>query len=164
MAVLSVDPGLTGTGYAVWSASAELWRLSRKPTRVGVITPPAKLEAMAKLRYLVERLSGLMANEDINRVACELPEFWAGAFGRAVAARGDLVKLSLVVGAVAALAVERRAVFTTVPVRDWKGNLPKDVVERRIRRRIGDGVCEQLGIKSHAWDAVGIGLYVKGML
>jgi hypothetical protein len=45
---------------------------------------------------------------------------------------------------------------------EWKGQLPKSVVERRLRVTLGNSVCRDLGIESHAWDAIGIGLWARG--
>lgn len=99
----------------------------------------------------------------IQRVFIEWPSFFGSAIGHAAAARGDLVKLTFGAGFVCG---ELHSIFgcKTEPilVNDWKGQLPKDEVTRRIRSIIGVKKCRNLGIKTHAWDAVGIGLYAKG--
>jgi Holliday junction resolvasome RuvABC endonuclease subunit len=45
----------------------------------------------------------------------------------------------------------------------WKGQLSKEVVEHRSKKLL-PGIENTEGLKSHAWDAVGVGLYAKGFL
>lgn len=99
----------------------------------------------------------------LNAAYIEWPSFFASAVGHAAAARGDLVKLTFGAGFVCGqLRREFGCLIEPIPVNDWKGQLPKSVVIGRIRKILGKDACRKLGIKSHAWDAVGIGLYAKG--
>ncbi|GAH42403.1 unnamed protein product [marine sediment metagenome] len=55
------------------------------------------------------------------------------------------------------------AKWILVPVNEWKGQLPKPVVVRRVRQVLGKLEDEQgKTIATHAIDATGIGLWVKG--
>jgi hypothetical protein len=92
----------------------------------------------------------------ITRVYIEMPAFFESSEGAMVARKGDLVKLTWFVGLLCGM-------FYPIPtelieVNKWKGQLPKEVVERRIKKI--DPAYHNL--KSHSYDAVGIGLYVKG--
>ena len=49
--------------------------------------------------------------------------------------------------------------FVEVPVMQWKGNLPKAVVKKRVMEAFG---LEK--IPNHAADAAGIGLWVVGRM
>ncbi len=96
-------------------------------------------------------------------VFIEEPLFISTAGGRAVAGRGDLVKLTLLAGSYWGAINSLRMETTFVPVRDWKGQLPKKVVEERIRLLLGKKFRD-LTLLDHEWDAIGIGLWVQGFL
>ena len=52
--------------------------------------------------------------------------------------------------------------YKLVTPREWKGQTSKEVIERRITARLG--VEETSKIVAHALDAVGLGLWLKGVL
>lgn len=92
----------------------------------------------------------------------EWPSFQESNRGRAAARKGDLMKLALAASIGLNVAWACNGHGYAVPIQEWKGQLPKDVVAKRIHKRLGKSVCDQLEIKSHAEDAVGLGLYLKG--
>jgi hypothetical protein len=94
-------------------------------------------------------------------VLCEWPKLYESEAGQAAAAKGDLVKLAFTVGRIAELAYRRGFAFAAVPVNDWKGTMDKDEVEHRIERVVGAEWCAPF--HSHVWDAVGIGLWYRGL-
>lgn len=103
----------------------------------------------------------------IRNIYIEWPSFFGGsARGYASAARDDIVKLSIATGYIIAWLEKcrggRPGEIIPVPVRNWKGQLPKDVVIQRIKKLLGTAACYRLGVKTHAYDAIGIGLYAKG--
>ncbi len=164
--ILSVDPGLNAIGWAWWYARPRL----EKPLLAGVISVPAKMikktaetwhDRIGNILYYLDHRLDTDA-EKMTRLVVEWPEFRDGAVGRAAAARGNLTQLAFCCGALYTVAVAKGATFELLAVSKWKGQLPKEVVEKRIKRAIGD--CDQEGspFKSHAWDAVGIGLVAKG--
>jgi len=76
-----------------------------------------------------------------------------------------LVKLAACAGGLVAIASSLGAEIIPVEISAWKGQLPKKVTERRIRRVLarreaGEAVLE--GHSEHAIDAVGIGLFCRG--
>jgi hypothetical protein len=76
---------------------------------------------------------------------------------------GDLVKLAHLVGLFQGVTRSFSATeFYPVEVNRWKGQLPKRVVEQRIRRTLGAETCRRAGIETHAWDATGIALWAQG--
>jgi len=90
-------------------------------------------------------------------VVCEFPQYQESA-GRSMGWRtGDLQRLTFLTGVFAARL--HPAEFYPVVPSQWKGQLPKSIVEDRIRTRLGAAVCRRLKIRTHAWDAVGIGLW-----
>ena len=96
-------------------------------------------------------------------VYAELPQFMEAGKGLAAARDGDLVKLTTVFGAVMGkLCNNQSSIFCPVPIMEWKGNMPKDILEPRIRAKLPK--WRPKTDKSHEMDAVGIGLFVKGHL
>ena len=91
----------------------------------------------------------------------EYPSFFDTAAGTMVAKKGDLLKLTCLVGVMCGWMESKSVKTSLVPVNQWKGQLPKQIVTERIIRYLGEKQC--LGIKSHAWDAVGIGLHALGI-
>ena len=96
----------------------------------------------------------------VMRVVCELPTFFESAGGLMVASQNDLVKLAYQVGVYGGIAYRNHVAFEPVPVWKWKGQLPKEVVNRRIVRTLGVEACKDF--KADVWDSVGIGLWAKG--
>lgn len=148
---MTVDPGLQGTGYAVW----RYYDL----TETGVIKPRGKewwerAHEVAQILYL--------RCTDAIVVYVEHMEYFGGSKNLAWKT-GDLQRTTYLEGCIAGRFNEANTVIP-IPVRDWKGQLPKDVVIRRIQRELGKETCEDLGIVTHAWDAVGIGLWAQNRL
>lgn len=146
---VAVDPGLRGTGWAAFRGG--------KLVAAGVLfcNSPAPFQERAfVLARAVRDRSALYYS---SRVVCEYPKFFGSAGGHMVAASGDLLKLTFLVGAIGGACIPLP--FIPIGVNDWKGQLPKEVVEERINRRYGIPKMRDLGVKSHAYDAVGIGLY-----
>lgn len=69
---------------------------------------------------------------------------------------GSLQKLVFLVGVIAGYLPEDWRIILVTPS-GWKGQLPKDVVIRRMTARYGTAVVKTLNVKTHAWDALGIG-------
>lgn len=145
--IISIDPGIRGTGYAVWDNK---WNLIEH----GILTSKED-EWHSKFPDLSVQMVRIIRKHKIKKAYIEEPQKFQGKFGDMVANRGDLVKLSMFVGF---LSGRMNIQVECVRVIDWKGTLPKDVVEKRVERLIPG-----LKAKSHAIDAIGIGLYVKGV-
>lgn len=154
--VLAVDPGISGTGVAWWRANALV------PSETFVFNAPKKYAWWIRAALLAEMVMDVVDRYKIPVVVCECPQFFGGAGGEMVAARGDLVKLSIAVGAMVGQAQKMvHAVdFWPVEVNTWKGQLKKEIVNKRILRTLGASFCD--GLHSHDWDAVGIGLWARG--
>lgn len=157
----SLDPGISGTGVAIWKDSE--WK-----DRAALPVLTENLYPSARCTDWTERAEtiGRKLLELFNRypplfVYCEFPEFQDSAKGYAVATKGDLQKLTFIVGFFAAMAWEKRAAFVPYKVSVWKGQLPKPVVISRIIERI-PGISE-MKVSSHSFDAIGVGLYAKGI-
>ena len=84
--------------------------------------------------------------------------------------RESLEALSLVAGAISQ-AFPREADTACIYPREWKGQVPKPVMLRRIKAHLSDAemaVVSDLGLASsvvhNVWDAVGIGLWAVGRI
>lgn len=155
--VYSVDPGLGGTGWAEWTQR-------RNPERVGILTNrrPGELADRChtfgyELKKIIKRGGGL---DRAVHVWIEMPQQMTSIAGHA-AQKGSIYSLTFLVGYLAC-SVWPCQVQLVQPVQ-WKGQLPKQIVAERAARIIGAERCRELDIKSHAWDAVGIGLWANGV-
>lgn len=164
--LLSIDPGLTGTGWA-------LWRTNKRPHSVGVIKQGGTgNEWHLRAQGIAEQLIFLCDNcEDIVshriQVVAEFTEFHAAASSSMGWKTGDLQRLTFLCGVIAGRMHPRQ--FLPVTASGWKGQLPKVVAAKRIEKIIGAHHCSRLGLPeiqkradTHAWDAVGIGLWFLG--
>ncbi len=143
---ITIDPGVNGTGYAVWD---EKWKLEAW----GILSSRQK-DWNDKMYEIVFKLKSKILSYGIKKGYIESPKKFMGSFGNLVANRGDLVKLSIFVGFTEGslgIPIER------IDVIQWKGTLPKDIVQKRVNRAF-----PKLNIKSHATDSVGLGMYLSG--
>lgn len=130
------------------------------------MTAPRALDWQQKCEHQARRLWNILSvsHPVITRVYCELPQHFEGARGAAAEARGDIIKLTYMVAGYGLVCAFKRVPFEHVPVINWKGQLSKETVEKRVRRIIGEDTFRQLNIRRDIVDAVGLGLWVKGLL
>lgn len=143
---LSIDPGIAGSGIAVWRAGEKFPFLNfplRKKTRADYRNEFASIVSMYDIKF----------------VLIEKPGFQASEKGQMVLRKGDLVELCLFVGGMEMALLELGCFVELVEVSAWKGQLPKDVVNRRIQN-----VYPEVNAKSHDWDAIGIGFWALGLI
>jgi hypothetical protein len=156
--VLSIDPGY-GLGVAVWDA--DFWgKELHMPLAAMNLYPGTKITGDAeRITDLMNRFEReVLSQYDVHSACMELPEGFAGAEGRLAATSGNLVKLCMVAGAVVATV---GCSIELIPVRVWKGQKPKEAINRRAFELLPE--LETL-YKSHCLDAVAIGLYKQGWL
>lgn len=145
---ISIDPGLNGTGYAIWDKK---WNLLDN----GVIIFSDRYELETRINLYSSAVRNLVLKNHCKFLYIEYPAFFNTVKGSVTASGGGLVKLSVLIGAICG---RSRILYEFVPVVKWKGQLPKKVVENRIK-----GILPKVNAKSHDWDAIGIGLYKKGV-
>jgi len=155
---ISIDPGLGGTGWSVFDRD-----VGKVPIEVGIINRRKghwSHRAFMIAYGIVEICEAL----EVRDLYCEYPAFWDTVAGTMVAKRGDLLKLTFLVGVICAIpfaSVKCLKNFELVPVIKWKGQLKKNVVIARILAKLGKEACKRFRL--HIWDAVGIGLYKLGL-
>lgn len=156
MVLVSIDPGITGLGFAVWSGG-EL-------TNAGVLTPRKEDDWLERAYRLANDLEAGIFCPLLNPAicVCEFQELRSDAVSLAAGHKQDLAKLTFVTGSIAYAARRSGVRFELVNPSEWKGSLPKAVVERRIRQILGEATIKRVNPKSHAWDAIGIGLWRLG--
>jgi len=171
MAIMAIDPGLNSMGWAFWATSRvdhiTRTKEDRPPTRVGLLHAPRKYELVLRALWLAKELKretmtlgemgGPIGIRDLHFVS-EYPA-WHGDKVRKGWARGDMQKVCLLVGVMAGYFHEAK-LFTPVTPTEWKGQLPKDVVIRRLQKKFGPGATQEW--ERDIWDAVGIGLWKMG--
>ena len=150
---LSVDPGLD-FGIAIWIPN------EKHPAAYLCCTTPNMAcwwKRAEKVGLFIARLELELRriNAKPRNIGIEYPRMFSGSFGHSVAAKGDLGKLYYTCGIIAA---SSNCEPWLIPVNDWKGNLNKTIVIKRVKKRLG----RLPECRSHAWDAVGIGLYMRG--
>lgn len=152
--VLTVDPGVRGTGVAFWLPGN-----LPGPYYTKAIRADNRLPWLARAEEIVRHYRAVLDTVHPQHVVIEDQEVWLNsAVGAAAANRGDLVKLAQLTGMLVLAARDFGRETALLPVRTWKGQLPKSAVNTRIRRELGEAYPD------HVADAVGIGLHLQGLL
>ncbi len=170
-AMLSVDPGVNAMGLALWRWEPRHRKKMEKPIRAWVGQLPSKVlkaepDWHRKMLRLLNRARdsiikfGMKDHLHLEALFIEWPEIRSGSVGHAAAVRGDVSALAYCCGAMCEMFPDVRS--TLLAVSEWKGQLPKEIVNKRITRAIGSKDRSGNAFETHAWDAVGIGLVGKG--
>ena len=158
--VLTIDPGIRHLGWAYWK---ELRRPAKKavaPTESGVQRNEKGIPQEACVANLTAWLASFAHINEVKHVVLEYPQLYsASAKSLGSSERGDLFILTYLIGG---LAEQVRLKCVNGPIlvypREWKGQMGKDVVDRRIKRAL------KKEYRDHESDAVGIGLAIQGVL
>ncbi len=159
---ISLDPGLGGTGLAVWDEAT--WRACVEPKATAILLPEYKDGRLwiERCNDLAGQLFFYLRMHKCRIVYCEFPMKFDGAVGVAAISGqvSDIAKLTFLIGTFSATCHRYGAQFIDVPVNQWKGQLSKEAVANRIASRLE---IHPNKYPSHANDAVGIGLWAKGV-
>jgi hypothetical protein len=101
----------------------------------------------------------------LDTVVIERPQVYVHS--RAKGDPNDLITLALVAGAIAGGMRTSRTKLLVVEYRpaEWKGQVPKHVMEKRVKRSLAEHEHERVQLPSagalahNVWDAIGIGLH-----
>jgi len=160
--VLFVDPGLGGTGWAYfpWIQANATKKTLAAPTITGVLTAPTNEKWDNRAWSYCAQFAGIINSCEPETVVLEYPELFSGdAKSQASAARGDLFKLTFLIGGLAQVAREATGKLPILVLpKEWKGQLPKPVVINRIKKQLG------IDCQDHEGDAVAMGLAAQGRL
>ena len=154
--VAFVDPGVAGTGLAVWHKLAVA---KPRPVYWQTLWAPDGATWDDAARQIVGCVCTQCMLYKVRCVVIERPMHWGGsARSYAASESGDLINLAIMIGMLMR-EVEQHSIKTSlVATQAWKGQLSKTAVRSRIRRAIG------VSVSAHAADAVGMGLSALGIL
>lgn len=88
----------------------------------------------------------------------EQPEFWDTHKGMTAARSDSLFKLIFLYGRLYEICVRHKCNPVGLPAKEWKGQLSKDQVAFRIKKKLN------MEFKGDVADAVGMGLYMKDLI
>lgn len=150
MSWITIDPGLTGTGWAVWR--------HRELVASGAVKG-GEGEWYERASHIADSVAEAAKPYDPDQLFYELPQFIQSRYE--VNASGDLVKLTICAGMIAGRMMQR-AVIKPIRIIDWKGQLDKKLTLARIKVALTKRGSKLAGTTTHEADAVGIGLYLLG--
>lgn len=152
---ITIDPGMN-TAIAYWSGGIN------EPPTIKVFGCPVKYTSRVdKVSALSDKFLAYINSCPIDVAYIEGVEFWAQSEKSNISAKlGKSILLSYIVGAyINNLHKSGIRTFELLP-REWKGQMSKEAVQCRVNRFFS-GV--NFGT-NHAYDAVGIGLSLRGDL
>ena len=147
----TVDPSVGSAGVAHWLSN------QKRPVRTKLLTLTRTREFEVRCRQMAWLLAQEIRSFGSKLVWVEQPFVVPGT----EATPESVLKLGILVGSVMA-SLPEDVECRLLPVRTWKGQLPKRVVIDRIRRCLGNNACD--GFEKDVWDAVGMGLWRKGLI
>ncbi len=155
--ILTVDPGLGGTGWAYWDNFSSKVKPFIPPSNWGILNcdKGSWQERSIKIAY---QFRSVLIETGANYIIIEMPELWQTGKSMASATSGDLHKLIYLIGQLSIFSHNMHGAPRLILPREWKGQLDKPTVIHRIKKLLG------LNINSHAADAVGMGLSLQGVL
>ncbi len=165
--VLFVDPGITATGVAFWK-DLQIAGPVTAPEKTQVLRPSTgnSQEWEGKAHEICCEFAGLVRGWQVRWIVLEMPQVWnTSATSMASASTGDLLKLVYLVGEMGWLCrdiCDRAPVLLNVNA--WKGQMPKDTVERRIAYAFKKAKIKYKKFPNHVSDAVGMGLHAQDAL
>jgi hypothetical protein len=152
--VLTVDPGL-GTGWAYWTGNLKpetgVFKMKRKKTDGDEVILNTAIE---NFRQVLKKYEGR-----IDACHIEKMETWASSHKSMMATlRGDLMLVEGIAKSYGTLCAVSGIKYFYIKARQWKGQLPDDIVDLRIERVNG------ISYPQHISSAVGMGMSLMGIL
>ena len=158
--LVAIDPGVSA-GVAVFDKHSKRLVSAIVVKGRGRTWEERVCDVARQVGRIVEEFDCPEVGNSIARMVCEYPAFMPTLGGIKIAKRGDLVKLAHAVGVLHGMFNH----MEMVPVRNWKGQASKDVINNRTVRVVSASERKAAGMsvdRSHDWDAVGIGLWALG--
>lgn len=155
--LISIDPSINNMGLAIWD-------LPTKKLLVHVLVHPKKYytaNEYDKSFSMLAQVRSYMTTYRVNRIIMEIPEYWAVG-GFQARETGSMTKLMFVCGMIYSLRDQLEELKLVTP-REWKGQLPKKVVEVRLRDHYLPHGVDLTQINDNVMDGISIGhFYIYG--
>lgn len=160
-AMMAIDPGLTGTGVAIWVKNQP-----KIPVLATVVNSRGAVsdDWIDRVNMIACNVQELAMEYKVREIICEMMEMHQSARAQMMWKAGDFQRTLFLVGTIYGMTEAFTPLFKVTPPSEWKGQLPKSVTINRVKRILGPEACHRLGIEKHAWDAVGIGLWHRGIM
>lgn len=163
MTLVSVDPGLRHAGVAAFEKGALVYAALIKNTERKARGPQAWWAMAEEVATTRHAGSPIFLIPDVYVV--EVPQVYR--FGKSKGDPDDLIQLAGVGGAIGARlqALEAHGYYP----RQWKGQVPKDVMAARIESYLNAAELSAIAkcapsLRHNVLDAIGIGLYHLGRM
>jgi hypothetical protein len=154
--LMSIDPSINNVGMAIWELPNGLMMYKLLHPKVN-----ARNNEYDKSLSILDQLKEWIQTYSVNRMILEIPEHWAVA-GFEARENGSIAKLMLVVGLIYSLKPTLDELRIVKP-REWKGQLPKQVMENRLRDDYLAIDIDLAALNPNVVDAIGIGhFYITG--
>jgi hypothetical protein len=150
---LTIDPGMT----TAWAH----WKLKTLP-EVGQfkIDPKCHKTMQTKFEYLWYEFDLIIKIKKPHMVYIEGVEFYQFSHKSSISARtGDLFTLAYLIGGYCNICDNWNIQYRLVPFREWGGQLTPKAVQSQVKH-----LTNQEYESQHVYDAVGMGLWAKGLL
>lgn len=159
--VLTIDPSIKKLGWAVFAHGVNTVRYEcsglLRYSKDWEHDDPNHPEWISRVDSAVEDVEKLVILHRPVRMLIEQPDIWASGRGEGANNSGSILKLFSLVISLRQRRVDATPLIITqlVPVKKWKGTVPKKITQRRILKHWGISMDD---VEDHnEMDAVGIG-------
>ena len=160
--IIAIDPGLAGTGIAIFEGNTLQYCKSFSVNKTGKTIVERCEEYCCKIDDVIYN-GGILYSEDIV-IYIEDPCYMGSGKGIVCAESGGLVKLVFYVGYISKHLISSGYRIKPISIQNWKGNLSKEIIKKRIKNVLSIDVCKNKKVSGHSWDAVGIAMYKLGLI
>lgn len=157
--LLCVDPSTRTLGWAVFRIGDGASFIKAGVIHKGVDEDALNeawptIEWIDRIDRMVSAVRLVAIEHRCTAAAIELPQVFQSAAGQGASASGSIIKLVAAAFSIRSdlYAIERMETVLMVPVNRWKGTVPKEITQMRIRR-----AWDWKGSDHNEADAVGIG-------
>lgn len=150
--LMSVDPSINNVGIAIWQLPNALMMHKLLHPK-----PGSREDEYSKSLSIFHQVKEWITTYAVNRIILEVPEHWAVG-GFEARESGGMAKLTVVTGMIYTL-YDVMDELKIVRPRDWKGQLPKDVMMNRLKDGYKEIGVDLEKLNNNVVDAIGIGHY-----